>query len=98
MYLPTTAALLLTTAVAACMGKPHHHFKAEPVKAVAAFNGMNNVTGSIQFVQDSPHSPTYIIANLTGVPAGEHGLHIHQLGDLTNGMLDREFFFLLVKC
>lgn len=87
MYFSATATLLLSTVVAACTAKPFHHHQSEPVKAVAVFAGMNNVAGSIHFVQDSAKSPTYIYANLTGLPAGEHGFHIHQFGDLTNGIV-----------
>jgi Cu-Zn family superoxide dismutase len=77
MHFSATATLLLSTAIAACM--------AYPLKAVATFTGMNNIFGSVQFIQNAPQDLTYIIANLTGLAEGQHGIHIHQYGDLTNG-------------
>jgi Cu-Zn family superoxide dismutase len=77
-----SATLFFSTVIAACLAQSNH----EPIKAVAVFSGMSNVAGSIHFVQDSPQSPTTIFANMTGLSAGEHGLHIHEFGDLTNGI------------
>lgn len=38
------------------------------------------------FIQNHPPTgPTIITGNITGLPAGKHGLHIHQSGDLRNG-------------
>ncbi|KAL3269816.1 hypothetical protein HHI36_008874 [Cryptolaemus montrouzieri] len=52
--------------------------------AVLAGEGEANIGGQIQFVQ-RPGGPVHITGNLTGLPAGKHGLHIHQSGDLRNG-------------
>ncbi|CAO3645352.1 unnamed protein product [Mucor hiemalis] len=59
---------------------------AEPITAIASFAGPNGtVTGTIQFTQDGHDSPTWIYANISGLTAGDHGLHVHQFGDLSKG-------------
>lgn len=47
----------------------------------------NNVTGVLQLVQDGPNAPVVISGNLTGLTPGQHGFHIHEKGDLSNGCL-----------
>jgi Cu-Zn family superoxide dismutase len=39
----------------------------------------NTVRGTISFSKGDGH--IQVVANLTGLPAGEHGFHIHQYGD-----------------
>lgn len=59
---------------------------AKDFKAIAYVSAANsNVTGTISFSQVDKHSPTYVFANITGLIPGDHGLHIHQFGDLSNG-------------
>ena len=56
------------------------------VNAIAVLQGAAAaVFGYVSFHQCGPNDSTAIFANLTGVPAGKHGLHIHQYGDLSNG-------------
>ncbi|KAI8138546.1 Copper/Zinc superoxide dismutase [Fennellomyces sp. T-0311] len=56
------------------------------VNAIAVLQGAAAaVFGYVSFHQCAPGETTTILANLTGVPAGKHGLHVHQFGDLSNG-------------
>ncbi|ORE01085.1 copper/zinc superoxide dismutase [Rhizopus microsporus var. microsporus] len=57
---------------------------AEPIKAVAYLN-VPPVNGLVYFSQESQDSPTRIYANLTGLTGGDHGIHIHEFGDLSQG-------------
>ena len=50
-----------------------------PSKAVATFNS-NGVKGTVRFM--ALRSGVGVVITLTGVPAGRHGLHVHELGDL----------------
>ncbi|KAG0612538.1 hypothetical protein M758_6G035400 [Ceratodon purpureus] len=54
------------------------------IKAICVLEGSSTVTGLISFGQDGP-KPTIIEGEIRGLSAGEHGLHIHALGDTTNG-------------
>ncbi|KAI9280437.1 copper/zinc superoxide dismutase [Sporodiniella umbellata] len=57
---------------------------AEPINAIAYINNPP-VTGTIHFSQESYESNTRIHINITGLIPGEHGIHIHQFGDLSQG-------------
>ena len=49
-------------------------------------DGESAVKGEIVFVQRHPPvGPVTIRGNITGLPAGKHGLHIHQAGDMRQG-------------
>ena len=50
-------------------------------KAVAVLHATagNTVQGTVTFTQEE--GGVRVVANLTGVPAGEHGFHIHEFGD-----------------
>uniref|UniRef100_A0A0K8R921 Superoxide dismutase [Cu-Zn] n=1 Tax=Ixodes ricinus TaxID=34613 RepID=A0A0K8R921_IXORI len=43
-----------------------------------------NIRGIVRFVQTSNWS-VEVTANVTGLPPGSHGFHIHQYGDITKG-------------
>ncbi|KAI8330915.1 copper/zinc superoxide dismutase [Blakeslea trispora] len=63
---------------------------AEPVEAIAYITGTNTadnsvVLGTVKFSQSDYHSPTKIVANITGLTEGNHGIHIHTFGDLSKG-------------
>ena len=46
----------------------------------------SGVKGLVSFHQKGYSAPTQIVANITGLnPNSNHGLHIHEFGDLTNG-------------
>ncbi|CAH1104107.1 unnamed protein product [Psylliodes chrysocephalus] len=54
--------------------------------AILQAEAENGITGEIMFIQrDPPLGPTLITGNITGLPAGKHGFHIHQSGDLRQG-------------
>jgi Cu-Zn family superoxide dismutase len=65
------------------------------LRAVAVLKGNSNVKGTIHFEQDnSPENnnvhgdskPVRVSGEITGLlPAGNHGFHVHQFGDLTDG-------------
>ncbi|KAG0626377.1 hypothetical protein M758_2G121200 [Ceratodon purpureus] len=55
-----------------------------PIKAICVLKGSTEVTGTISFVQEGT-DPTIIEGEIKGLKPGKHGLHIHALGDTTNG-------------
>ncbi|CAG8655032.1 8778_t:CDS:2 [Funneliformis caledonium] len=57
------------------------------VKAVCVLKGDNpeiKVSGTITFEQEE-NAPTKIEINIKGLKPGEHGFHVHEFGDNTNG-------------
>lgn len=66
--------------------KPTPYMQHGPTSAIVYLTGPNaTVSGTVTFNQPDPHSATQIFANLTGLTEGKHGLHVHELGDLSNG-------------
>ncbi|KAI9498572.1 superoxide dismutase 1, soluble [Zychaea mexicana] len=56
------------------------------VNAVAYIrNGAYAVVGLIWFAQKDGSNETEVYGNISNVSSGEHGLHIHQYGDLSRG-------------
>jgi len=54
--------------------------------AVVVLSGESGVSGVIRFHQTGgPPSPVSVSGNVTGLSAGPHGFHIHQLGDTSGG-------------
>ncbi|KAJ1820341.1 Superoxide dismutase [Cu-Zn] [Coemansia sp. RSA 2671] len=53
--------------------------------AVAVLKGASTVAGTVTLTQVDPSQPTKIQAKLTGLTPGNHGFHIHEFGDNTNG-------------
>ena len=47
---------------------------------ICVFN--SNIEGYVEFIQEEKKD-TIININLTNVPQGKHGFHIHEAGDLT---------------
>ncbi len=57
-----------------------------PVKAICVLgNSSTGVQGALEFVQDAPNSPVKITGQVSGLEPGDHGFHVHEFGDNTNG-------------
>ncbi|XP_052710509.1 superoxide dismutase [Cu-Zn]-like isoform X2 [Crassostrea angulata] len=55
------------------------------LKAVCVLKGDSNVTGTVQFSQEAPGTPVTLSGEIKGLTPGQHGFHVHQFGDNTNG-------------
>jgi superoxide dismutase, Cu-Zn family len=57
-----------------------------PIEAIASFRGPDsgNINGTVLF-KENGNKGTYIEVDLTGVPNGKHGFHIHEAGNLSEG-------------
>ncbi|OBZ85942.1 Superoxide dismutase [Cu-Zn] [Choanephora cucurbitarum] len=80
----------LTTAFAAIIFFGATMTSAEPVEAVAYMTSANteangSILGTIKLTQDDYHSPTRVIVDVEGLTEGNHGIHIHTFGDISNG-------------
>ncbi|KAF2881791.1 hypothetical protein ILUMI_24386 [Ignelater luminosus] len=54
--------------------------------AIIQGEGENDVDGEVLFIQKHPPTGAVLVrGNITGLPPGKHGLHIHQAGDLRRG-------------
>lgn len=59
-----------------------------PTSAIALISGEGEsaVRGELTFIQ--PHPPAggvLVQGNVTGLPPGKHGMHVHQSGDMRQG-------------
>lgn len=57
----------------------------EKRRAIAYFDGGGPIRGQVIFEEDFDLGDTVIRIDLSGVPSGKHGIHIHEFGDLSNG-------------
>ena len=60
------------------------------LSAVCVLKGGFGVTGTINFVECQGllgNAYTKLTGRILGLTPGKHGMHIHQLGDTTNGCL-----------
>lgn len=55
------------------------------VKAVAVLKGDSQVAGIVTITQSDGSSKPQIHAEISGLTDGNHGFHIHEFGDNTNG-------------
>lgn len=55
------------------------------ITAVSVLKGDAGVGGTIYFTQNATGGPVTIKGELKGLTPGEHGFHIHEFGDSTNG-------------
>lgn len=56
------------------------------IKAVATLKA-DAIKGVVKFEQSVNGGLTTINVDLSGVPTGKHGFHIHEFGDLSNGCI-----------
>ncbi|EGG16639.1 superoxide dismutase [Cavenderia fasciculata] len=56
------------------------------LKAVCVLQG-EAVKGVVRFTQDGKDAPVSVEYEVTGLKEGDHGFHVHQFGDTTNGCL-----------
>ncbi|XP_048766647.1 uncharacterized protein LOC125673840 [Ostrea edulis] len=58
------------------------------LKAVCVLKGADNsVTGTVHFSQEASGSPVTLTGEISGLAPGQHGFHVHQFGDNTNGCI-----------
>lgn len=55
------------------------------INAVAVLKGDAGVSGTIYFKQNASGGPVEVTGEVKGLTPGEHGFHIHEFGDATNG-------------
>lgn len=55
------------------------------INAVSVLKGDAGVSGNIFFKQNATGGPVTVTGEVKGLTPGEHGFHIHEFGDTTNG-------------
>lgn len=58
----------------------------KPLKAIAIISG-DGVNGNVTFTQNGCGEAVLIEVSIIGLQPGDHGFHIHEKGDLSNGCL-----------
>ena len=53
--------------------------------AVCVLKGDGATKGVVHFNQEKVDGPVKLTGEITGLTAGEHGFHVHEFGDNTNG-------------
>ncbi|QOD40015.1 sod [Matsumuraeses phaseoli granulovirus] len=53
------------------------------MKGVCVLSG--DAQGILEFIQDKPSMPVNIVGFINHLPRGNHGIHIHEFGDTSNG-------------
>uniref|UniRef100_A0A131Z1G0 superoxide dismutase n=1 Tax=Rhipicephalus appendiculatus TaxID=34631 RepID=A0A131Z1G0_RHIAP len=75
--------LLLPLLLAAALKEEEDAMQQHVSDAICVFN-VGNVSGYVTFHQNRDENVT-VQGNITNLPKGEHGFHVHQFGDLSNG-------------
>eukprot|EP00918_Siedleckia_nematoides_P024102 GHVU01051968.1.p1 GENE.GHVU01051968.1~~GHVU01051968.1.p1 ORF type:complete len:155 (-),score=16.86 GHVU01051968.1:441-905(-) len=55
------------------------------LRAVCVLRGEPGVTGTVIFSQDGAEGPCKVTGEISGLTEGQHGFHVHEFGDNTNG-------------
>ncbi|KAJ8314933.1 hypothetical protein KUTeg_007083 [Tegillarca granosa] len=55
------------------------------LKSVCVLRGEPGVTGTVNFQQEKNGDPVKVTGEISGLAPGQHGFHIHEFGDNTNG-------------
>ena len=59
----------------------------KPIIAIAHLNQNDGIKGNVYFYQDASNQNVMIDINIAGLPTNARlGFHIHEAGDLTDGM------------
>jgi len=59
-----------------------HHASAQIYRVAATGTGLGEYLGRVEF--NDTNQGLQIIVSLAGIPAGEHGFHVHENGDVKN--------------
>ncbi|XP_075542140.1 superoxide dismutase [Cu-Zn]-like [Dermacentor variabilis] len=76
---PLLISLLLATVLGAASEK-----KENVTDAICVFL-VGNASGYVTFHQDPEGKNVTVFGNITNIPDGKHGFHVHEYGDLSNG-------------
>lgn len=65
------------------------HDRAPTVEYVASLRDeeTGRAFGTVAFAQQVTGGPTNVRVDLSGLPAGKHGLHVHEYGDVSGGCM-----------
>lgn len=55
--------------------------------AVAVLKNDAGLAGNIFFKQDASGGPVSVTGEIKGLTPGDHGFHVHEFGDTTNGCI-----------
>ena len=82
--LVSAALTALGVVAATSIGSAQSMKMEEPTKAVAVFipTKGSSVAGTVTFTKTD--AGTRVLAELTGLPAGKHGFHVHEFGDASS--------------
>lgn len=72
----------------------NHHYRSSSVSsrsmslhAVAVLKNDAGLAGNIYFKQETNGGPVTATGEIKGLTPGDHGFHIHEFGDTTNGCI-----------
>ncbi|XP_029029453.1 superoxide dismutase [Cu-Zn] [Betta splendens] len=57
------------------------------LKAVCVLKGSGETSGTVHFEQENDSAPVKVTGEIKGLTPGEHGFHVHEFGDNTNGCI-----------